>query len=321
VLVSGAAGFQPAYKIETLLYRNETRAAGIQVTGLVRDVARAGARFSAHAGRRDLRLQAQDLGEPLAPGLDADVIVHAASPASPKDYSADPAGVLKPNVLGTLNLLELARASKAGHFLYFSSGEVYGQPAEPEQPVAEDARGWVDPAALRSCYAEGKRAGEALCVAWQHQHGVPARIVRPFHTYGPGMRLDDGRVFADFVADIVQGRDIRLMSDGSARRSFCYLADATLGFFTVLLKGQPGQAYNIGNPAAETSIAELAERLVGLYPEKGLKVVRQQRAASDAYMPSRIARSCPDTAKAEALGWKALTGLDEGFKRSIGSYT
>ncbi|MBI3891533.1 MAG: NAD-dependent epimerase/dehydratase family protein, partial [Candidatus Wallbacteria bacterium] len=246
-MVTGANGFLPAYMVETLLYLNETHAAGIRVLALVRDTARAAARFAAYAGRDDLRFQTQDLGLPLPPALSADVIIHAASQASPKFYDPDPVGTLKPNVIGTANLLDLARDCSAGHFLFFSSGEVYGQPAEPAGLIGETARGYVDPTAVRSCYAESKRMAETMCVAWHHQFGVPVRIVRPFHTYGPGMRLDDGRVFADFVADIVQGRDILLQSDGSALRAFCYLADATVGFFTVLLKGKVAEAYNIGN--------------------------------------------------------------------------
>lgn len=320
VLVTGANGFLPAYLVEALLYLNEVQSAGIQVLGLVRDPDRAALRFSAYSERSDLRLQAQDLGAPLAAGLKADVIIHAASQASPKYYGGDPVGTLKPNVLGTSALLDLAHDCKASRFLFFSSGEVYGQPFDPSQPLAEDARGWVDPTAVRSCYAESKRMGEALCAAYAQQYGVPAVIVRPFHTYGPGMRLDDGRVFADLVADVVQGRDILLHSDGSARRAFCYLADATRGFFTVLLKGKVGEAYNIGDPASELSIADLAERLVRLFPEKGLKVLRQARAEGSGYLPSAIARSCPDTQKVGALGWKATTGIDEGFSRTIRSY-
>ncbi len=111
-----------------------------------------------------------------------------------------------------------------------------------------------------------------MCVSWLSQYGVPAKIVRPFHTYGPGMRLDDGRVYADFVSDIINKRNIHMKSDGSAIRAFCYLADATAGFFTVMLNGNNGEAYNIGNNQCEISILELANKLVALFPEFGLTV-------------------------------------------------
>jgi dTDP-glucose 4,6-dehydratase len=133
------------------------------------------------------------------------------------------------------------------------------------------------------------------------------------------MRLDDGRVFADFVRDILHGGPIVLNSDGSARRSFCYLADATLGFFTVLLKGESGQAYNVANPGGECSIAELADRLAAVYAKQG--VVVERRARTDAsYMPSPILSTVPDIEKAKALGWELRYGIEEGFQRTVESY-
>ena len=144
-------------------------------------------------------------------------------------------------------------------------------------PTRETEYGYLDPATVRACYGESKRMGETLCVAYHAQYGVPAKIVRPFHTYGPGMDLSDGRVFADFVADLVARRDLVMKSDGRAQRAFCYLADATVGFFTVLLRGEAGAAYNVGNPDAEVSILELARTLANLFPERGVRVVEAGR--------------------------------------------
>ncbi len=319
ILISGANGFLPAYMTETLLYLNETRALGIHILGLVRDIDRAKARFANYDGRKDLDFLVQDVTQPLPPGLEAQFIIHAAGQASPKYYGVDPVGTLASATLGTAQLLELARRSRAEGFLFFSSGEVYGQVPATDSPLSEDALGKVDSMQLRSCYAEGKRAGETMCVAWNQQYGVPAVVARPFHTYGPGMRLDDGRVFADFVADLVACRDIVMKSDGSALRPFCYLADAVEGFFTVLLKGRPGQAYNIGNEDAEISILQLAERLVALFPKAGLKVVYKERDPGT-YIASNFSRACPSTAKARGLGWAPRTGIEEGFLRTVRSY-
>lgn len=320
VLVTGAGGFLPAYMVQSLLQLNDSHGYGIQVQALVRDPARAAQRFAAEAGRSDLSFIQQDLGAPLGPLPGADIVIHAASQASPRYFDSDPVGTLKPNVLGTAALLDKAREWGSRGFLYFSSGEVYGQVDAARMPIAEDAYGTVDPLQVRSCYAESKRMGEALCAAWTHQYGLSTRIVRPFHTYGPGMRLDDGRIYADLVADVLAGRDLVLRSDGSALRAFCYLADAVRGFFTVLLQGADGQAYNIANEGAEISILQLAERLAALQPERGLKVLRQARPAGDAYLASPISRSCPSTAKARALGWAPQTGIDEGFTRTLRSF-
>jgi nucleoside-diphosphate-sugar epimerase len=162
--------------------------------------------------------------------------------------------------------------------------------------------------------------GENMCVSWWHQYGIPTKIVRPFHTYGPGLSLEDGRVYADFVADIVNNRDIIMKSDGSSRRAFCYLADAVQGFLTILLKGENGQAYNLGNPEGEISILDLAVKLVNLFPEKALKVVRKPVLDNQDYIPSQIPRNCPDISKLSRLGWQPTTSIEEGFKRTIRSF-
>ncbi len=134
------------------------------------------------------------------------------------------------------------------------------------------------------------------------------------------MRLDDGRVYADFVADIVNGRDIVLKSDGLARRSFCYLADATAGFWTVLLRGANAQAYNIGNPDGEISIRDLANLVASLYPEKRISVNFEHRTGNDSYLPSQISVTCPDITLAKRLGWTPITTVETGFRRTIESY-
>lgn len=322
ILVTGANGFLPAYLVETLLYLNE-RDPGFdcRVIGVVRNLAKAEARFSQHQGRADLKLLVQDLGEPLATiEGPIDYIVHAASQASPKYYGNDPVGTLLPNVVGTRNLLDLARSKQSRAFLFFSSGEVYGMVDPARIPTREEDYGFVDPLAVRSCYAESKRMGENMCVSWAAQYGIAAKVVRPFHTYGPGMSLDDGRVFSDFVADIVTGRDIQMKSDGTALRAYCYLADATRGFFTVLLAGAIGKAYNVGNDHAHISVIELAEALVRLYPEKGLKVVRAAETQATGYLKSPIVSNCPDTSRLSALGWKPYHSIESGFRRTIRSF-
>ena len=321
VLITGAAGFLPAYMVETLLFLNERRAGSpTRVLGLVRHEGRARARFAAYEGRPDLHLLAGDVSEPLPTAEKIDFIIHAASQASPKYYRTDPVGTLSANVRGTELLLERARTDGAQGFLFFSSGEVYGQVTGDQVPTRETDYAYVDPMDVRSCYAEGKRVGETQCVAWHAQYGVPTTVARPFHTYGPGMSLTDGRVFADFVADIVAGRNIVMKSDGRATRAFCYLADATAGFFTVLLRGEPGQAYNVGNDRAEASILSLAARLVALFPEKHLKVV-EQPVPTDGYFQSPITRGCPEISKIKALGWAPEMTIEDGFRRTVLSFS
>jgi nucleoside-diphosphate-sugar epimerase len=319
VLITGANGFVPAYMLETLLYLNDTSNAGIRAIALVRNREKAMRRLGHLANRTDLTMVVGDVRDAYRGPADVDFFIHAASPASPKHFSADPVGTFEANVTGTRHMLEVARDAKSEGFLFFSSGEVYGRAADPTVPVKETDYGYLDPTNLRSCYAEGKRAGETLCACWHAQFGVPAKIVRISHTYGPGMALDDGRVFADFVADIVAGRDIALKSDGSARRPFCYLADATVAFFTVLLLGKSGEAYNVGSDR-ECSILDLAETLCRLFPERNCRVIRQERKPDDPYIVSPVTGGHFDLAKIRSLGWEPTTGIEEGFMRTIKSY-
>lgn len=162
--------------------------------------------------------------------------------------------------------------------------------------------------------------GENICVSYMHQYDTPVKVVRPAHTYGPGMDLNDGRVFADFVRDIVEDKDIVMKSDGSASRAFCYLSDATIAFFKILLDGKNGEAYNMANPSQEVSILELAEMLVSLFPEKQLKVVRQARVGDD-YLVSPSTHASLVIKKIQSLNWNPTIDIDEGFRRTILSHT
>ena len=326
-LITGASGFLASYIVYTLTRLNDrkARAAGApcRILALARNPARAAARLARLGDRDDVTVIPRDVAAPIEPDAAAfdgpiDFIIHAASQASPKYFLVDPVGTLLANTAGTQHLLELARRKASEGFLFLSSGEVYGQPTRI--PMAEADYGYLDPATVRACYAEGKRIGETMCVAWAHQHGVPTRIVRPFHTYGPGVDLDDGRVFSDFVADVVQGRDLVIKSDGSARRPFCYIADAVEGFLTVLLNGENATPYNIGNEDAEVSILELADILVDLFPEKRLKRILAPQRQSSSYAKSPISRNCPDTTRARALGWAPRTSIQDGFRRTILSF-
>ncbi|RYZ96551.1 MAG: NAD-dependent epimerase/dehydratase family protein [Sphingobacteriaceae bacterium] len=319
VLISGASGFVASYMVETLLSVNDRLNQSTKIIALVRNPEKAHKRFKDYLRREDLKFIVQDVAEPFNINEKIDYIIHAASQASPKYYGVDPVGTLSANVTGTLNLLELARKNHIRSFLYFSSSEVYGRVEDDHNPVKEYFYGYLDPMRVRSCYGESKRMGENICVSYYHQYGIKAKVVRPFHTYGPGMDLQDGRVYADFVADVIAGKDIEMKSDGIARRAFCYLKDATIGFFTVLLKGRDGEAYNVGNPVEEHRIIDLAE-IIATLGDKPLHVIKVPVADNNAYLKSPLIRNTPDISKIAALGWSPDTSVEAGFKRTIESY-
>jgi UDP-glucuronate decarboxylase len=288
----------------------------VRVEGWVRNAARVQARLADVLADGHFSLREWDLTRIAVPEGDApDYLVHAASLASPRFFGTDPVGTLLPNTVGTAALLEwLRRSGACKGFLFVSSSEVYGA-VGGEGVLDESGYGQVDPASVRASYAESKRMGETMCVAWHHQHGIPAFIVRPFHTYGPGLQPDDGRVFADFAFNVARGENIAMNSDGSARRAYCYASDAVAGFLTVLLQGAPARPYNVANPAGELSVLELAEMLTGLFPDKALRVDRRMPAAG--YMPSSYNRLVPDVSRLAALGWRAEVDPASGFRRMI----
>lgn len=320
VLISGANGFLPAYMVETLLHLNTHADANITVLALVRNLEKAQRRFTAHLDNSALNFLAQDVCEPVDYPEKIDFIVHAASQASPIYYGTDPVGTLNANIVGTQNLLNLARAKQVESFLYFSSSEIYGRVEEALIPIDEDTFGYLSPTVVRSCYAESKRMGENMCVSYSSQYKVPAVMVRVFHTYGPGMPLNDGRVFVDFVRDALTGQDIEMRSDGSARRAYCYLTDATVAYFTVLLTGTPGQAYNVGNPTEEYSVLELARLISGLAPTAGLQVRELPADPNSVYVPGAVSRVSPQVTKLRTLGWEPRISAAHGFARTIASY-
>lgn len=312
VLVTGAAGFLGGSLVRRLVEEPDLR-----VVALVRDESRARARLADIAAQLEFiewdlnRIAVPDLGGPV------DYLVHAAAQASPRFYAHDPVGTLMPNAVGTAALLQAVTAAGGCQgFLFVSSSEVYGA-VSSGQALKESDGGRVDPAALRACYAESKRLGETLCVAWHQQHGLPTFIVRPFHTYGPGLTAEDGRVFADFAFAVARGQPLVMTSDGSARRAFCYGSDAVEGLLTVLLKGEPATPYNLANPAAELSVKELAELLVDIGRELGLPTRLEQRPPPGGYLPSPFNRLIPDITRLQALGWQPQVGAREGFRRFI----
>ena len=319
ILITGANGFLPAYMVDTLMTANIMFDLNLNLICLVRNIEKAHKRFIDYINDKNLTFLHQDVCMPINNIYDLNFIVHAASQASPKYYGSDPVGTLKANTVGTYNMLELSTKNPIESFLYFSSSEVYGH--TEVNTISETDFGFLDCNTVRACYAESKRMGETMCKSWHHQNNIKVKIVRPFHTYGPGMDLNDGRVFADFVNNILNNKDIVLNSDGTAKRAFCYLQDATIAFFKILLNGKDGEAYNMGNPDAEVSIRSLAEILINMYPEKKIKVLIQNNTNVEGYIKSAVSKNSPDISKLNTLNWQPKIHVEEGFKRTIDSYT
>jgi UDP-glucuronate decarboxylase len=332
LLVSGGAGFLGYYFVSTIVAWNRRVAAGEAVRLTVWDNFARGVPpwLEAANADRNIRVEERDVTEPIGAGApDFDFVVHAAGIASPIFYRRFPIETIDANVTGLRVLLDHCRSRaerdrELSGFLFFSSSEIYGDPVAEAIPTPEEYRGNVSCTGPRACYDEAKRFGETLCVNFNRAHGLPVTIVRPFNNYGPGLRIDDRRVIPDFARDILEGRDIVVLSDGSPTRTFCYVADAVCGYYAALTRGRRGEAYNIGATEPEISIGDLAERMTAIGRELlsyGGTVVRRRSADPD-YLTDNPVRRCPDISKARReLGYTPEVPLDEGLRRSLTWYS
>ena len=253
--------------------------------------------------------------------LKVNYILHAASIASPTYYRLHPLETMDANVKGLRDLLDnsLQNRDSLKGFLFFSSSEVYGNPTPENIPTPESYAGNVSFTGPRACYDESKRYGETLCVNFHRVHGLPIRSVRPFNNYGPGLKLGDRRVIPDFFSEILAKKDLVLLSDGKPTRTFCYIADAVLGYFKVLLSEHSGEAFNIGVERPEISMLELAETVIKVSAEVlGVQVGLRFKISEDsAYLSDNPLRRCPDISKARnLLNFHPSTTLQEGLRRT-----
>ncbi len=316
VLVTGANGMLASYLVFFLAYLVETRGLHIRILAAVRSREKAEACFGALTERPYFRVLVLDLLEKIDLDEPVDYLFHAASLASPQHYAVRPVAVAEPNAIGTYRLLDFAARTRCKGFLYFSTGSVYGAVSGAPE-VYEDTPGSVDPLDLHSCYNESKRMGENWCKCFAHERGVPAKVVRIWHTYGPQMDVEnDPRVFASFLKCLLSGSDIVMHSTGQETRTFCYITDAVAGFLQILLKGEPGQAYNLCNTDQCLSIRALAELVAGLDPAHPVKVVCRPRDKTDSYLENRTyGQKIPQNRRLRELGWECRVSCEEGFAR------
>lgn len=258
------------------------------------------------AGEPRFRFIEADVCQPLPAVGAVDCVIHAASPASPKDYYENPIETLDVGSIGSRNLLELARANNA-QYLVTSTSECYGDPLE--HPQVETYWGNVNPVGPRSCYDESKRFAEAITMAYHRKYGLRTNIARIFNTYGPRMKLNDGRVVPQFIDQALNGKPITIYGDGLQTRSFCYVSDLVRGLF---LLSQSDERYpvNLGNPI-ELTMLEFAERIQRITATNSA-IVHEPLPQDD---PKRRR---PDISKAKAiLGWEPEVSLEDGLKQTV----
>lgn len=299
VLVTGGAGFIGSHLVETLLGRG---AAVLCVdnffTGSKKNII-------PFLGNPRFELIRHDVVEPVL--LETREVYHLACPASPVHYQGNPIKTLKTSVLGTLNMLGLAKRVKA-RMLLASTSEVYGDPTVHPQP--ETYFGNVNPVGPRACYDEGKRAAETLMIGYRDYNGVDVAIARIFNTYGPRMLPNDGRVVSNFIWQALRNEPLTVYGDGSQTRSFCYVSDMVEGLIRLMESGQSGPV-NLGNPH-EVTVAELAKLVLEMIPESKSSIVHKPLPQDD---PTRRR---PDISLAgKTLNWQPRVPLEEGLLATI----
>ena len=328
LLITGGAGFLGYYLVHAALHFNATvgRSQPIRMTVWDSFIRGTPAWLTGLKGTPHLTLEQRDLIEPLPqPMPDFQWIIHAAGIASPPFYRKHPIKTIDANINGLRNLLDYSvaqadRGKPVEGFLFYSSSEIYGDPTPDWIPTPEHYRGLVSCTGPRACYDESKRFGETLCVVFAQQHGVPTKMARPFNNYGPGLKITDKRVISDFAREVIAGRDIVMYSDGKPTRTFCYSADSITGYYKVLVKGHPGEPYNVGTETPEISMTELAQKIIttanDLFGYSG-KLIRQPNPEAD-YLVDNPNRRCPNIDKSRAhLGYNPIIGVDEGLRRSL----
>ncbi|GGD28156.1 UDP-glucuronic acid decarboxylase family protein [Sinisalibacter lacisalsi] len=303
VLVTGGAGFIGSHLVDRLIEL------GHEVTCVDNLLTGSESNFAHLAGHPRFTFLRHDICDPLF--IEVDEIFNLASPASPPHYQRDPIETTKTSVLGSLNVLGLAKRHGC-KVLQASTSEVYGDPTVDPRP--ETYWGNVNPVGPRACYDEGKRCAESLFFDYRRQHGLEIKVARIFNTYGPRMAPDDGRVVSNFIVQALLGDPITIYGDGNQTRAFCYIDDMVDGLLRLMETG-PEEAgpINLGNPTA-FSIRELAERVIALTGSRSVLEYRD--------LPQDDPRQRrPDIGRAIAtLGWTPAVGLEEGLARTIAHY-
>lgn len=313
ILVTGARGFLGRYFTDVFLRLNEKYLKEpCEIVG-IDNMSTAGELGAELPKDRSFAFVRHDIVKPFYPERPVDYVLHLAGIASPYYYQKWPLETLEVATIGLKNVLELARASNA-RLLFFSSSEIYGDPDAAHVPTKESYNGNVSCLGARACYDESKRLGETLVRIYHNQFGVPGMIVRPFNVFGPGMQKLDYRVLPNFAAKVIAREPLNVYGTGTQTRTFCYVTDAIRGFLLALLRGIPGEPYNIGNPTPEISMIDLVRRVQKIVPE--LAVTYNVIEHPDTYPADEPQRRCPDITKARLqLGYQPKVELNDGLKR------
>lgn len=314
ILITGATGMLASYYMYVLMYLNDKFDYNIKIYALVRNKEKL-EKITGYSLRNDIIVVEQDVCSKIKIEEKIDYIIHMASSANPATITTNPVGIINANVIGTLNVLELAKKYNS-QVIFTSTREVYGKMDENKEEIFETDMGILDCTELRSCYPESKKMAENLIVSYAYQYGIKYKIARIAHSYGPGMIIhNDGRIMSDLISNIVNGENIILKSNGEAKRAFCYIMDAITALIRITVNEKENEIYNVANETEEISIRDLAYSLKEWYKEKNIDVIFQIQENNNQYV--KFKRTKLNTRKIESIGWKPVIKLKNGINKTV----
>lgn len=318
-LITGGGGFLLSYFIDIVDILNKKYKLKISLDIYDLFIYGIGPRFRKFKKNKYIKFIKKDVSKKFLIKDHYSLIIHGASIASPTFYKMYPIETLKVNTQGYFNILDqLINFKKLKHFIYMSSSEVYGDPSPSEVPTKESYNGNVSIVGSRACYDESKRIGETISINYFKQYSIPIKIIRPFNVYGPGQSLNDKRFMPDILSNLYRNQNISLFSDGTPKRSFCYIADQIRGILEVNFKGKNGESYNVGNKK-ELSMFEAAKILRKL--SKSNKEIVYKTSSQKNYNEDSPNRRCPNLSKLNSLdNWKTKYDFYKGVKRTLRYY-
>ncbi len=317
VLITGATGRLGMYLVEAINKADIDWNLNITILALARNEKKLAEVFGASLQLPNIHPLVQDIEEPIRWDGDVHYIFHTAGLASPRDFTRWPVNTLWGHVQGTRNVLELAREKKSEKVLYVSTVEIYGEWTK-EEGIREEDMGPIYCDHARACYPEAKRLCETMLASYEAQYQVPYMGIRLCHTFGPGISLEDGRAFSEFICNVIEGKDIILQSEGNAVRTYTYVADAIGAMLLAFTKGKD-HYYNIANLENLISIRELAELIAGLDVKGKVKVqYAEQNGQKLNYLPFKLGIMNVD--RITELGWRPQVGLRDAFRYTLESF-
>lgn len=314
ILLTGASGLIGTVLVDALMEKNVADDLNIKIIAVGRSEEKAKERFVDYWDNDNFSFIRADINTPLSIDTRTDYVIHAASNTHPRLYADDPVGSLMTNILGTYNLLEFARRTKAERFVFVSSVEIYGEALKSSDVFDEKYCGYIDCNQFRAAYPEGKRAGEALSNAYIKKYDMDIVIPRLSRVYGPTIKKDDSKAMSQFIMNGVRGEDIILKSKGEQRYSYCYVADAVSGILYAMLLGACGEAYNIANMDDCATLREITEHIAS---SVGKKVVFDLPDEQEKAGFSKVTVGLMNTKKLQSLGWKPFDNTRSGTTKTI----